>query len=92
MISIQLDDDTVTRAQRLAAARQCTVEELLRELVAATEARTATNEPTPAADGECGLIGMLADEPELVDQLLEDIYRTRETTPMRLPLDKSDAT
>jgi len=92
MISIQLDDETVTRAQRLAVARQCTVEELLKQLLAASEPKPQAHANEQSDTGECGLIGMLADEPELVNQLLEDIYRTRENTPLRLPVDGPDAT
>lgn len=92
MISINLDDDTAARARQLANARHCTVEELLKQLVAASEPSPPARASEPADTGECGLIGMLADEPELVDQLLEDIYRTRENTPLRLPVDGSDAT
>ena len=77
MISIQLDDETAARARQLASSRHCTVEELLKQLVAATEPNPQALATEPADTEACGLIGMLADEPELVDQLLDDIYRTR---------------
>ena len=47
MISINLDDDTAARARQLAIARHCTVEELLKQLVAASE-------PSPPARPESG--------------------------------------
>jgi len=82
-MNVRLDDATFARAQELAAARHCTVEELLRDLV--LDGRVATNCTS-------GLVGLLADEPELVDQILEDVYRTRETQPLRTPPDGSDPT
>lgn len=30
--------------------------------------------------------GLMADEPELVDQVVADIYKTRETQPLRQPI------
>ncbi len=72
---IQLDEATLARARQLAAAGHCTVEELLRKLV--TEKAVAECES--AAD----LVGLLADEPELVDRIMDDVYRTREIQRLR---------
>lgn len=69
--TIHLDEATLARAKQLAAERHCTVEELLRRLV---EESSAT-EPPGAED----IVGILADEPEVVDEIMDDIYRTRET-------------
>ncbi len=74
-MNVQLDDATFAIAQELAAARHCTVEELVRILI--------SKEQDPAS-GARDLVGFLADEPELVDKILEDVYRTRETQSLRM--------
>lgn len=39
----------------------------------------------PAADAPPSLIGLLADEPELADQICESAMKERESRPWRLP-------
>lgn len=85
MISINLDDDTAARARQLAIARHCTVEELLKQLVAASEPSPPARASEPTDTEECGLIGLFADEPELMDQIMEQIYHDRANLPLRAP-------
>lgn len=45
-----------------------------------------TEQGAPAGPDEASdLVGLLADEPELVDQIMEDVYRTRAIQPLRTP-------
>ncbi len=85
MISIQLDDETAARARQLASSRHCTVEELLKQLVAATASNPQALATEPADTEACGLIGLFADEPELIDKIMEQIYHDRATLPLRAP-------
>ncbi|MBX3415738.1 MAG: hypothetical protein KF708_23845 [Pirellulales bacterium] len=74
--AIQLDAATFARAEQLAAERRCTVPELLRSLVEQTPVA-----PTAVAGD---LMGLMSDEPELVDQIMDDVYRTRSRQKLRV--------
>ena len=67
-IEIKLDERTLERAQRLAQARQCSVQDLVKDLLA------RASDP---------LVGMFADEPELIDEVVESAMRARENQPLR---------
>lgn len=73
-IELQLDEQTVARALKLAASRQCTLEELIKEVVERLEAPDAAGEP---------FLGMFADEPDLIDQVVVSTMMARETHPLR---------
>ena len=73
-IELQLDEQTVERALKLAASRQCTLEELIKEVVERLEAPDAASEP---------FLGMFADEPDLIDQVMVSTMMARETHPLR---------
>lgn len=75
--AIRLDDQTLAQAAQLAASRNCTIEELLRSLVA--------KEIDSGSGNTNGLVGFLSDEPELADQIMEDVYRSRATQSQRTP-------
>jgi hypothetical protein len=62
-IELQLDEQTLAQARKLAAARQVSVEEVLKE------ALSHLSVPSPADDR---ITGMFADEPELLDQIVEE--------------------
>lgn len=81
--AITLDEATLARARQLAAQCHCTVEELLCSLV-----QERSQAAQPAGDD---LIGFLADEPEVVDLIMDDVYRTRETQALRTPANGSRA-
>ena len=62
-IELQLDEQTLERARKLAAARQVSVEELLKEALSRLSVPQAADDP---------ITGMFADEPELLDQIVEE--------------------
>ena len=68
--STPIDERLLERARQLAAARNCSVNEILEQALDRLE--------SPPASGE-SIIGLLADEPELADRIIEDVYRTRES-------------
>ena len=73
-IELEVDAETLERARRVAASRHCTIEQLLRDLI---------TELGPAKDTADAFLGMLADEPELMDQVVESAMRAREAHPLR---------
>lgn len=75
-IQIALDDKTLQRARELAKARNCTVEELVTELLGNLE------QPVEAREA---LLGLLAAEPEVADQVAEGALAAREKQALRLP-------
>jgi hypothetical protein len=46
----------------------------------------ATDQTREVEPRESGLVGLMADEPDIVDQIIDDIYRTRETQTLRVGL------
>lgn len=68
-IELQLDEQTAERAKSLAEASNCTIEELVRRWLERIQEGDGTADP---------LLGMLADEPELMDRALESAMQTRE--------------
>lgn len=74
----QVDARLLERARELAAARHCSVDELLQQALDRIEC------PTPGAKS---VLGLFADEPDLADKLMEDVYRTRELANLRQPAD-----
>jgi hypothetical protein len=73
-IELQLDEQTLEQARKLAAARRVSVEELLKEALGRLG--------VPPADDP--ITGMFADEPELLDQIVEEAMQARERVPFRL--------
>jgi hypothetical protein len=71
---LQLDEETLARARRLAASRQVTVEELIKEALAQLETPAATEDP---------ILGMFADVPELMDEIVEETMQARERHSLR---------
>jgi hypothetical protein len=71
---LQLDEETLARARRLAASRQVTVEELIKEALARLETPAATEDP---------ILGMFSDVPELMDEIVEEAMQARERHPLR---------
>jgi hypothetical protein len=70
-VQLKLDRRTLRHIKELAAARNCTVEQFLQNLVAGLE------KPDP-------LLGLFRDAPEVLDQVVQDAMRDRETRPLRL--------
>jgi hypothetical protein len=74
-IELQLDEQTLAHARRLAAARHVSVEELLKEALSHLGVPPTVEDP---------ITGMFADEPELLDQIVEEAMQARERDPFRL--------
>jgi hypothetical protein len=73
---MEIDPAVLERARRLAEEAHCSVDEILQKALDEIERR-------PTARGS--IIGLLADDPDLADQILEDVYRTREQSRLRVP-------
>lgn len=75
VIIVQLDPQTSERARRLAQFRGTTVEALVQTLIAQLD----TSEIAPDL-----LLGLFADEPELLELVVQEAMHARETQPLRL--------
>jgi len=73
-IEVQLDEQTLAHAIKLAKSRHCTLDELIKEIIENLETFQTANE---------SFVGMFSDEPELIDQIMEAVMMTRETHPLR---------
>jgi predicted DNA-binding ribbon-helix-helix protein len=73
-IKLQVDEGTWSKAKQVAEARHCTVEDLIRELIDQLTTAAATKDP---------LWGMMADEPDLMDQVLDSALRARSEDALR---------
>ena len=73
-ITLQLDPQTLARARQLAASRHCTVEELLQECMEYLGMTEAAGDP---------FLGMFAQEPAFLDQVVVSAMQAREAHPLR---------
>jgi len=73
-IALQLDEQTLARARRLAESRHSTLEALLAALIEQLNESETRGDP---------LLGMFAGEPELLDQVVEAAMQAREEHPLR---------
>lgn len=73
-IELHLDKQTLARAMKLAESRHCALDELIKEMIENLKAFEAADEP---------LLGMFADDPELIDQVMESAMMAREAHPLR---------
>ncbi|MBM3212484.1 hypothetical protein FJZ33_09700 [Candidatus Poribacteria bacterium] len=71
-IEIQIDEETLTRMSKVASFRGCTVEDLIKDIIERFEL------------SEDSLLGIFADEPEFIDQIIESTMKAREKHPLRL--------
>jgi len=76
-IELQLDEQTLARARRLAEARNCTLEELVKELI------EQIGVAEPADDT---LLGMFRHEASLIDEIVESALMSRQEHPLRQSL------
>lgn len=67
-IQLELNEETIVRAQRAAEDAHCSVEELFARLLEHVAI------PAPGPDP---LLGLMADEPGLIDQVLESAMKAR---------------
>ena len=75
-IKLQLDERTVERARHVAIAHDSTLEALVGEIVEMVAGTQATDDP---------LLGMFAQEPELINQVTESAMLARQVASLRLP-------
>lgn len=73
-IRVHLSDQVLERARALAEARNCSLEEFLAELV---DQATASRLP---------MLGMFADNPSLIDEIVESAMIDRSSQPLRRSL------
>jgi hypothetical protein len=69
---LQLDEQTLERAWRIAKIRHRSLEELIQEIIGQFGEAEAANDP---------FLGKFAHEPELVDQVIESVMTAREEHP-----------
>lgn len=74
-VIVELDSQTSERARRLAQARGTTIAALVQSLIAQLD----RDESMPDL-----LLGLFADEPALLDQVVDQTMQTRESQPLRL--------
>jgi hypothetical protein len=92
-IELHLDEETIERAQRIAASRAWTMEELFAasldtlEVPPTEESESNSNGGEPSLDENESdttlsphdpLLGLFADIPELMDQIVEEAMQARE--------------
>lgn len=72
-IELQLDDKTLEKARWLAKSRHCDLSELISYAINQLE---VTDPPKDR------LLGLFADDPESVDQMLEEVMKDRAAHPL----------
>ncbi|MBX9787422.1 MAG: hypothetical protein K2Y37_00775 [Pirellulales bacterium] len=77
---LHLDEQTYALAQRLANQQKISVEQLVSQAI-----EQYASGPRRDESPREGMIGLFADIPELMDQIVEEAYQNRERTPLRLP-------
>jgi hypothetical protein len=73
-IELELDEKTLTRARELARSRHCSLDQLIKGFIE-HEVKSATSVDT--------VLGMFADEPEILDEVAESAMLARERDPLR---------
>ena len=68
-IHLDMDEATLSRAKILAEASNCSLEDLLSKIIAELPDE---EQPTDS------ILGLMSDEPELVDEILASAMKTRE--------------
>ncbi len=76
LVQLQIDEVTFHRAQQVANRRHSTVEALVKEVINSLATMLDTEDP---------FLGMFAQEPELIDQIVAAAMKSRENTPLRFP-------
>lgn len=73
-VEIQLDEQTFAKAEQFASSHKCTLEDLIKDIIE----QLGISEPI-----EDNIIGMFADEPELLDEIVESAMLGREMHTLR---------
>lgn len=76
---LHLDDLTFARAAKLAQEQSISIEQLVSQAIERYDV-PAICESAPRES----MIGMFADVPELIDQIVDEAYRDRKNVPFRL--------
>ena len=74
-IEVELDEQTLERAKQIAALRHSTLEALIKDIIDLLAIADGTPDP---------LLGMFAQEADLIDQVMTQAMTTRETDPLRV--------
>lgn len=74
-VVVELDPQTSERAHRHAQARGTTIVALVQSLIAQLDSGEAAQD---------SLLGLFADEPALLDRVVDQTMQARETQPLRL--------
>jgi hypothetical protein len=74
-IELRLDEQTIERIERIAARRSSTVETLVKEIIDLLATVEVSADP---------MMGMFADDPDLMDQITASAMKARENDPLRL--------
>jgi len=77
IVRLHLDDQTFERIKQIAAGRRATVETLLQDLVQHLVTTETSTDP---------ILGMFAQEPDLMDDVTTSAMSARETDPLRPPI------
>lgn len=75
-LEVQVDEQSLERARRVVEGQQITLEALPRGVIERMGAPAGSDDP---------YLGMFADEPDLVDSMLESAMRASETHALRAP-------
>jgi len=75
IIELQLDEQTLERARNVAMRRRSTLEALIVEIIDLLAGAEGTDDP---------ILGMFAQEPGLIDQVLDSAMNAREMHPLRV--------
>lgn len=75
-IELQIDEKIAARARQLAEQRHCSLEDLVREIIEQLASFGGTADT---------LLGMFADEADLVDRVVDSALKAREEHPLRQP-------
>ena len=76
--NVEIRPEVLDRLRRLADECQCSVEDVLER---------ALDKIEPPKASAHSILGLFADEPDLADEILEDVYRNREEGRLRVPND-----
>lgn len=73
-IQLQLEPQTIQQAEQVAQYRDLSLERLISEIIEKLARMLHSSDP---------LWGLFADEPELIDQIVEAVLQARESHPVR---------
>ena len=74
-VTLRLNNREYSKITKLAKIRKCSVDTVIKDAIARTK--------TPAVRKDC-IIGLFADEPELVDAIAHSAMQAREMHPLRV--------